>query len=89
MMTVSWKTGETGSTALAIRDVCGENDILDFRGLHKASDFEYVRFSTGLLMDGPGYADVIVENFFTQNSAFTFRFSDKTLTRPQVKALAD
>ena len=76
-----------GISSLSIQDN-GGSDILDLSRFYKSTDFEFFEAYIHLNMDGPGVNDVSIYNFFTTDSVDAFRFSDKTLTAEQVKAMS-
>jgi CSLREA domain-containing protein len=81
-----------GISFLSIRDAGGNNDVLDVSRFYKSTDFAYSIEYTSLHMDGPGVNDIYVLDFFLPDSSptdsiDTFKFSDKTLTAQQVRAM--
>jgi hypothetical protein len=82
-----------GISTLEIQDNGGNKDVLDLSGYYRSSDFVFSRGYTNLHLDGPGVNDVDVDNFFpavsdTADSVEAFKFSDKTLTARQIRAMS-
>lgn len=82
-----------GISTLEIQDNGGKNDVLDLGGYYRSSDFVFSRGYTNLHLDGPGVNDIEVDNFFptesgTADSVEAFKFSDKTLTARQIRAMS-
>jgi len=81
-----------GISFLSIRDAGGNNDVLGVSRFYKSTDFAYSIEYTSLHMDGPGVNDIYILDFFLPDTSPTdsidaFKFSDKTLTAQQVRAM--
>jgi CSLREA domain-containing protein len=83
-----------GISSLSVRDAGGNNDVLDLSRFYKSTDFVFDKGFTNLIMDGPGVNNIDILDFFTTNgdptnSIETFKFSDRTLTAEQVRAMIE
>ena len=83
-----------GISSLSIQDDGGNSDVLDLSRFYASTDFVYEIGFTNLIMDGPGVNNIDVLDFFTPSGAptdsiDTFKFSDKTLTAQQVRAIIE
>jgi parallel beta-helix repeat protein len=83
-----------GISSLSIQDDGGDSDVLDLSRFYASTDFVFDIGFTNLIMDGPGVNNIDVLNFFTPsggptNSINVFKFSDKTLTAQQVRAMIE
>jgi hypothetical protein len=81
-----------GISSLSVQDDGGDSDVLDLSRFYASTDFVFDIGYTNLIMDGPGVNNIDVLDFFTPdgkpiNSIDTFKFSDKTLTAQQVRAM--
>jgi hypothetical protein len=81
-----------GISSLLIQDDGGDSDVLDLSRFYASTDFVFDDGFTNLIMDGPGVNNIDVLNFFTPNggptdSIETFKFSDKTLSAEQIRAM--
>jgi CSLREA domain-containing protein len=81
-----------GISSLSIQDDGGDSDVLDLSRFYASTDFVFEIGFTNLIMDGAGVNNIDVLNFFTPSggptdSIDTFKFSDKTLTAQQVRAI--
>jgi CSLREA domain-containing protein len=84
-----------GISSLSIQDDGGDSDVLDLSRFYASTDFVFEIGFTNLHMDEPQTVnDIDVLNFFTPsggptNSINTFKFSDRTLTAKQVRAMIE
>jgi CSLREA domain-containing protein len=83
-----------GISSLSIQDDGGKKDTLDLSRFYASTDFVFDIGFTNLIMDGPGVNNIDVLNFFTPSEGPTdsievFKFSDKTLTAKQVRAMIE